>query len=198
MRAPSRRALHIPGGILAGLGLLGWLLLLEVWVDPDWTWHLHRLVTRASPVARLTRGYCFGFCPAYQLAVHDDGFVTFYGEGYVCRPGLHSRRMTSAELHAVRRELASVDFARLKAFYPPPFTDGPQVQLVYGFGLSQQAVTYTRGDRAVPRELVALADALDRLSEVDEWVGSRDARERAFGFPRHHPVPTSEELCSTD
>jgi hypothetical protein len=124
--------------------------------------------TPARVLAHMEKGGCLGECPVYDLTFYADGTVEYRGHYNVLVTG---RRWFHLDPKLLEGALA-YDFARARYAQAPEdvhvdCTDQQTVTFDYG----GKHVEHDYGDSHAPGGLIVLEDALDRLANVDRWVG---------------------------
>lgn len=129
-------------------------------------------VTEASKVEiRLTRGACFGWCPAYAVAIAGDGAVTYEGASSVAVSGRFQDRIAPAEVTALVGMFERVDFFSLKDEYIGEVTDNPfySVSLTID-GRTKKVTDYVGKMAGMPAAVTELEAAIDRAAGTAKWI----------------------------
>lgn len=129
-------------------------------------------VSEASKVEiRLTRGVCFGWCPAYAVDIAGDGSVTYEGFSSVAVSGRFQDRIAPAEVAALVGMFERADFFSLKDEYIGEVTDTPAYRISLTIGGKTKRVTEDVGQMAgMPAAVTELEDAIDRAAGTAKWV----------------------------
>ena len=123
---------------------------------------------------RLTRDPCFGFCPAYTVAVDAAGRVRWRGERFVERVGPASGAVDAAAVNRLRRAVRDAGFFALKNEYlDMPVTDLPYATVEVRDGARTKTVRYYAGDPNLPAALVNLAKRVDAELGTSVWIGRK-------------------------
>ncbi|MGE5184780.1 MAG: DUF6438 domain-containing protein [Acidobacteriota bacterium] len=130
-------------------------------------------------VATLARTACYGDCPVYKLAIYRDGVVEYTGERYVELRGPAIGHVTAAQLAALDRMFADARYFELADRYlSHDMTDMSSATTTYQLGARAKRIEHYSGDTSTPQALERLEDGIDRLVDVDHWIGSAEAREQ--------------------
>ncbi len=124
--------------------------------------------TPAPVLAHMEKEGCLGECPVYELTFYADGTVEYHGKYNVLVKG---RRWFHLDEKTLRGALA-YDFGRARYAQAPDeihvdCTDQQEVTFDY----EGKHVVHNYGDRHAPSGLERLESDLDRLADVDRWVG---------------------------
>jgi hypothetical protein len=139
-------------------------------------------------VAKLGRGACYGACPVYEVTIHEDGRVEYHGSKFVVTEGSAEGRVSSDEVVNLRRA-----FERARFFEVPPLprgmsSAGPSEDFVYyaaaGRGRRLDLPTGCDGT-PVEKAVTDLRSELDRIVDIEKWIGTPEARKR-FGSGYAH------------
>jgi hypothetical protein len=130
-----------------------------------------------APAFQLERWGCRGFCPAYTVAVFDDGRVRFEGVRHVQRTGTATRRISRTRVQRLRREFARLQFATLPdtiAYRTPEcgayVTDLPILIVSQTRGRRTHRVQLDLGCEGRPPAVEQLADMIDSTTGISRWI----------------------------
>jgi hypothetical protein len=147
--------------------------------EPDWTPGKFESIT-------LERTVCFGVCPSYRVQVFSDGRVEYEGKQFVKVRGKRTKRLASAQMNALRAELASSRYFELRDQYRYPqdgctvtWTDSPRAITSVRVGARSKSIDHDYGCRTkhglggetYPVELTRFESRLDEILQTSEWVG---------------------------
>lgn len=144
-------------------------------VDPD------------KAVVTMTRGACFGTCPAYTISVTGAGLVRFstedetvpgasevhrrYNVSGVLWPGVHTAQVNSAAARGLIERVREIGFLGLKNEYSCPVTDQSATQLTFTApGVKKTVVDYVGECVGMPHAVSALEDEIDQIAGSTRWV----------------------------
>jgi len=137
-----------------------------------------------EPLATLERTACFGWCPVYKITIFRDGVLDYEGTQYVKTRGPASGHLSAeqiAALHALFENNGYRDFK--DAYQDVRITDMPSAYTSYSPGSGQtKSVRHAHGDPTAPKQLTTIEDGIDRIIEIEQWIGSDDDRR---SMPRH-------------
>jgi hypothetical protein len=130
-----------------------------------------------SVVVELSRGPCYGTCPAYTIAVHGNGSVEYVGKMFA-RRGRQTGTVGSEE---IERILQSLEQARFFALDDRAFSwcfDTSSVSVTVSFdGRSKRVVSdagCTGAPSGVQGRFVRAADNIDKIVDSERWVRCDD------------------------
>ena len=133
-----------------------------------------------EPWIRLETRGCFGTCPAYTLSVSRDGRVTFRGEKFVLRKGVHRRSLGAADLARLQKAVEESDFWKLSedCCNCRDVTDHPWTILEIAKAGATKKISHYDGCRAAPHTVPELAGNIVSLTGVLKWIGTAEQRAR--------------------
>lgn len=140
------------------------------------------------------RGSCFGWCPVYKVDVNADGEISYEGEAWVVTLGKASGRVSPGgmvQLQSAISELktmANLDPKGCATWHTDDFDVTVSIR-------SEKAIKtfadYHGCDRMKdPRQdellkrLREIEDSLDRILDIEHWIGTREQRQALSGFAR--------------
>lgn len=131
---------------------------------------------------RMSRGACFGICPAYRLVIHADGGVDFIGAAHTATAGAQHGEADAAALAQLRSRLMDPEFApwgsyvRGKPGCGPWATDMPGVSIQAYVDGRWRRIDHDLGCRDAPPALKQLEQAIDAAAGSERWVSGRSVR----------------------
>lgn len=142
-------------------------------------------------IATLARTRCYGSCPAYRLTIYEDGLVEYVGEDFVTLVGKQTARLDAASIVEIHQAFAQAKYLQLKGRYDcREWTCNPSAITSYRHGEFVRTIKHyygCRGEhgdagcRTSPQELealTALEARIDKIVQVDRWVGSSEERRK--------------------
>jgi hypothetical protein len=135
---------------------------------------------RHEPLATLQRTACFGFCPIYQVAIFRDGTVEYEGERFVKIQGRATGRISARQLAQLRRLFQRNGYLRLEDSYESyDVTDLPSANTSYSPRPGRtKSIRHYLGDRSAPRALFRVEEGIDRIVDIEQWIGTPEERPR--------------------
>jgi hypothetical protein len=127
--------------------------------------------TPKEPHVTLTmeRSGCFGSCPAYRIAIRDDGLVTYEGLGWVRQHGHVTRHVTPAiadDLIDGYRTASAIPLQTPRVFVTT--SDVPTVTFVIEeLDGSQKKLVHDTGDSRSPKEWTTFEDRMDEVLRTE-------------------------------
>jgi hypothetical protein len=139
---------------------------------------------QSGPVTiTLTRGVCFGFCPAYTVTITGDGQVTYVGRSFVNVTGEQHATISPDAVQQLLRRFDDARFSSLRDEYRAQVTDLPTYTVVLERNGVRKSVTDYGGLSAgMPEAVRDLQNEIDRVANTSRWV-LRD------GQPVRGPAP---------
>lgn len=123
----------------------------------------------------LTRGMCLGRCPAYSVEIDGDGTVTYQGDDYVLVKGKQLAHISAQAVRDLFELFRAADYFSSLDSYTAPVTDFPSFSTSIEFDGHKKSVTdYVGRAVGMPKELIALEDAIDKTAGTDRWIGESD------------------------
>lgn len=116
-----------------------------------------------------------GSRPAYTVSINGEGRVRFHADGphsYVAWPGTHEARVTPQAAAQLIEAFRKAHFAGLRPAYETDVIDISARRLTLQRGGRRIEVTDHLGERVgMPASVTALQDAIDRVANVQRWIG---------------------------
>lgn len=144
----------------------------ETAVAPPAKVELHKLTDVSSVVITLTRGRCFGFCPAYTVTVRGTGAVEFAGTYRTVVPTA-TGTVTEAQVRDLLEEFDSASFLTLADRYRDPGidpTDASSAVVALTVGGVTKSVDHYLGNRSAPPALTTLEQRIDDILGTYRWL----------------------------
>jgi hypothetical protein len=122
----------------------------------------------------LSRSGCYGMCSTYEIEIHGDGTVLYYGQAFVGTSGKQKGRISHPALVKLVGTFRKADYFSLASGYVAGVTDSPTYVSSISFdGLSKSVLDYVGRDAGMPPSVSDVEAAIDRLSGVSKWVGRK-------------------------
>jgi len=122
----------------------------------------------------LSRGGCYGMCSTYELEIHVDGTVSYYGQAFVGTTGKQKGKISYASLVKLVDTFRQADYFSLASGYASGVTDSPTYVSSISFdGRSKSILDYVGRDAGMPPGVSDVEAAIDRLSGTSKWVGHK-------------------------
>jgi len=131
-------------------------------------------------VARLERTPCFGWCPVYRVTVFRDGVVEYEGERFVKTQGRATGHINPSQLAELEQLFHVHHYLHLKDSYEDyGITDMPSANSSYvPVGGKLKSINHYFGDDHAPKDLIDVEDGIDRIVQIEQWIGTKDERKR--------------------
>lgn len=138
---------------------------------------------RHEVLATIERTGCYGWCPVYKLTVYRDGAVEYAGERFVKTTGAATGHLGSAQLDELDQLFVRNGYLSLRDSYQvASVTDMPSVFTSYAPpGRTPKTVKHYLGDESAPAGLGAVEEGVDRIVTIEQWIGTREEREKLSG-----------------
>ena len=119
----------------------------------------------------LSRGMCYGRCPAYSVTIRGDGSVHFSGEKYVQIPGKHDARIAPDTVMELVRQFEKAKFFAAGDKYIAEVTDNPTYTLTLTVGGRTKTLTDYVGEQVgMPLVITDLENAVDEAAGTEQWI----------------------------
>lgn len=142
---------------------------------------------------KLTKTACFGTCPVFDLTLYGDGRVLFHGSRYTKQSGQKIVQYGTGRFLEAMAELDMRGFSDFNSRYDRETckiwaTDHPTVIVEMRASGQTKSITWYRGCRGIDdrAKLERMFDALDRVLEVDRFVGTEAERQSLFSGRRRN------------
>jgi len=126
-----------------------------------------------SVVVELSRGPCYGRCPAYTITVHGNGTVEYVGKMFARR----DRETGAVSGEALARIMQRLEEAHFFTLEDRAFTwcfDAPSVSVTVSFDGTSKRVVSDAGCTGAPwgvqARFVKAADGVDEIVGSERWV----------------------------
>jgi hypothetical protein len=132
-----------------------------------------------SVVVEVSRGPCFGWCPAYTITIHGNGSVDYAGRMFAKR----DRQTGTVSSEDVARILQSLEEAHFFTLEDRAFSwcfDTPSVSVTVSFDGRSKRVVSDAGCAGAPSgaqaRFVGAADHIDKIVGSELWIRCEDGR----------------------
>jgi hypothetical protein len=132
-----------------------------------------------EPLATLERTPCFGTCPVYKVTIFRDGVVEYEGIRFVKVPGRATGQLSARQLAELRTLFQRNGYLGLASSYVrQDATDQPSAFTSYSPAPDQtKSVRHYLGDRSAPEALTRVEEGIDRIVNIEQWIGTREERQ---------------------
>lgn len=125
---------------------------------------------------QLERTACYGFCPAYSVAIHGDGRVEYTGKSHVKETGAREGQIKIDAIRTLVSEFAKTKFWELAEDYSGKkckryCTDMPTAVTELKITGMTHRVNHYYGCGGVPKSLYELESAIDKAANSEQWTG---------------------------
>jgi hypothetical protein len=141
--------------------------------------HNEGTMSGAAPTLRasLQRTACYGWCPIYAVEIYSDGRVHYHGERFVKQTGDADGKITSDQLADLDAAFVAAGYLGMKDSYEDyQITDMPSAITSYAKDGVTKTVKHYYGDRSAPDALTKLESDIDRIVNIQQWIGTDDER----------------------
>jgi len=131
-----------------------------------------------EPLATLERTGCFGWCPVYKVTMFRDGVLDYDGRHYVKTMGPTSAHISPEQIAALDALFQNNGYLEFKdAYLDVRVTDMPSAYTSYSpAGGATKSIRHAHGDPTAPKQLTTVEDGIDRIIEIEQWIGTDDER----------------------
>lgn len=120
---------------------------------------------------QLSRGACFGTCPAYDVSIDGAGNVVWYGDLYTVLNGEHRAQIPVSTVQKLVSMFAAADFYSLDDDYTASVTDNPTNFITFSMGRRRKTITdYVGFAAGMPKSVSDLERAIDAAAGTERWV----------------------------
>ncbi len=145
-------------------------------------------------VVSLERTACFGFCPMYLVEVYRDGTVKYRGDRFVKTVGEATSKVDAATLARIDQAIAQAGWDGFATAYDrQDVTDHPGAIVIVEKDGQRQQVSHYHGDHSAPKALAELEDEIDRLLNIEQFIGTPAEREAARNQTRPEAAPAQQK-----
>lgn len=133
------------------------------------------LATSASDtLIKMERTLCYGFCPAYELIIQENGKITFVGKEHVAHKGRAEDEMPQENMDNLMQAVRESYFMEIPSNpdCKTRMTDLPSVFLTIEIDGRRHYVNHYHGCKGFKYEgeLYDLEEKIDSLAGVGRWV----------------------------
>jgi len=133
---------------------------------------------RHEPLATLERTACFGTCPVYKVAIFRDGTVEYEGERFVKTKGRATGHIGAKQLAELQELFQQSGYLQFNDSYErQDVTDLPYAFTSYSPAGQTKSVRHYLGDFSAPRALFAVEEGIDRIVNIEQWIGTPEERQ---------------------
>jgi hypothetical protein len=120
----------------------------------------------------LTRGRCYGSCPAYKVEIHGDGTVLFRGEdGWVAVPGAQRGSVSREAVRELVGIFRDTDYYSLNDEYNSGAFDLPTIVTSIEIDRNSKEVKDSGGlETGMPMSVHRLEKAIDEIANTKQWT----------------------------
>jgi len=112
------------------------------------------------------------------LTVFTDGVVEYIGVDFVLHKGWRRGQVSEQQLAELAAVFEQYKFAGFSAAYEQAdYTDFPTAITSFRIHGQLKRVIHYYGDTTAPPRLSKLEDAVERVLDIDQWIGTREQRE---------------------
>lgn len=132
-----------------------------------------------AQLATLERTDCYGTCPVYKVTVFRDGTIEYVGMKYVKVTGKASGQLSEDQVDKLEDLFLKYQYMKFKiAYHDAHVSDMPSVNTSYTpAGGFPKRVRHYLGDDSAPATLDRIERAIDRVVDVERWIGTETERE---------------------
>ncbi len=113
------------------------------------------------------KGMCFGKCPVYNLTIHSDGNMEYFGKMHVDKLGTYKKRLSKGELANLYTSLKAMNLFQYENEYGGRVMDISKQEITYREAGKEKKIVCKLG---YPDELIALITKIDKMANsTDGW-----------------------------
>lgn len=127
--------------------------------------------TMSNVEIRLTRGVCFGFCPAYTVTISGEGQVRYEGRRFVNVVGERTSTIPREDVAHLVARFDEIGFNNLRDDYRAQVSDLPTYTVsITRNGQTKSVIDYGGPGVGMPESVRALQAEIDRVAGTAQWV----------------------------
>lgn len=153
--------------------MFGTVALLVLWL-PSRSHAVFQPKDPKSAVIVLSRGPCFGSCPAYTISIHGDGAVEYQGQRFVKVSGKQTASLNSQDFANILHRLDQVHFFTLEDRAFTWCFDTSSVSITVSVDGKTKSVVSDAGcsgaKSGLQDEFVRVTDDIDKIVGSSRWV----------------------------
>jgi Domain of unknown function (DUF6438) len=125
----------------------------------------------ASLQIRLSRGACFGTCPAYDIVIDGFGNVVWSGRLHTASKGEHRATVSAEVVQQLVRAFAAANFFSLDDAYRSDVPDHPTHALTLTMSGKTKTITdYIGLAVGMPKAVDDLENLIDEVAGTERWL----------------------------
>lgn len=118
-------------------------------------------VQASQPLLLFQKTPCYGFCPAYDATIYEDGSITYIGYRNAPIEDTLQLCLTSGQLQQLKTSMDSLNYASLQSAYLSQRTDQPSTYFTfYQNGREVKRIKHQEGG---PPELLQFQDMIEGM-----------------------------------
>lgn len=122
---------------------------------------------RLVKLAEMSKGNCYGRCPVYLLTIYDNGVMTYEGQRYTDKMGLHLKRLSKPEIESLSWAFQRANLWQFENVYRSDYPDLPAVSITYYEGDRSKTIL---GKETRPEAVLELEGRLNELANSEGWT----------------------------
>lgn len=128
---------------------------------------------KSDKLIEMSKSPCFGYCPTYDLTIHQDGLMKLNAKQNMKVNGILTKKLDKKKLADLKKQLEKLKLAEYKDEYKEPVADAPSTKIIYYNGQIIKSI-YTNFQYPAP--LQKFSDYLDSLTLEEGWIHFTDVR----------------------
>jgi hypothetical protein len=125
-------------------------------------------------IIKLSRGQCYGSCPAYSLTIYGNGFVEYEGRAYVATCGKRTATIAKEDILGLIAVIERARYFALRSRYVEEHSpDAPYYDTSVSIDGRTKEVEHYTGDLTSPTQLTIVEGRIDDAANSVQWVGDR-------------------------
>lgn len=123
-------------------------------------------ISKMKPLVELKKGPCFGSCPVFEMIIYEGGWVSYEGERFTNRIGMHMKQIDVETFKDVMRAFEDADVWQYQNIYKAQIPDMATVTVVYHKDGNTKSI---KGKDGRPAKIVELGKMLDQIAQSSGW-----------------------------
>ena len=124
----------------------------------------------------LERTACYGMCPIYKVIINRNGIVSYYGEGFVKKKGLHQWQISKeavCELDKIINKYRYFYIRKLKSDELEYTCQSSCITRIESSSGKVRKMDHYEDSPEWPSKLTEFENEVDRIIEIENYIGEQ-------------------------
>lgn len=132
----------------------------------------HGQKSSATKSISITKGACYGTCPAYTAVIYESGRAEYSCQKFCDKEGIQVKQLEKKAIRTLFKAFDDAHFHEFKDVYESNIMDAPTVTISYFDGEKRKRV---KGRYSFPKEVTQLQEMVSNLVEGTKgWTKIKD------------------------